>query len=133
MKELQVEALVGNLDAVMDFVSAELETADCGIKAQTQIAIAVEEVFVNIANYAYPAATGQVTIQIEVGEAALIRFSDNGVPYNPLEKSDPDITKSVDEREIGGLGILMVKKIMDAVEYQYRDGRNILTLTRKIN
>ena len=131
MKELQIEAAVENLDAVMDFVSAELEAADCGIKAQTQITIAVEEVFVNIAHYAYPARVGQVQIQIEVKDVALIRFVDTGVPYNPLEKPDPDITQPVEEREIGGLGILMVKKIMDNVEYQYRDGQNILTLTKK--
>lgn len=131
MKELNIEAVKENLDAVLDFVGTELEEKECSMKLQTQICIAVEEIFVNIANYAYQPEVGGAVIRIEVNDEIRIEFEDNGVPYNPLEKLDPDITASAEEREIGGLGIFMVKKIMDAVEYQHIDNKNLL-IVRKV-
>lgn len=132
MKELMVNAVIDNLDIVMDFVNAELETSECSMKLQTQIGIAVEEIFINIANYAYRPEVGEALIRISIGDEIVLEFEDKGVSYNPLEKDDPDITKSVEDREIGGLGIFMVKKIMDAVEYRRFEGKNIFTIKKKM-
>ena len=132
MKELVIEAKTGNLDAVLDFVGAELEAAECPVKLQTQIAIAVEEVFVNIAHYAYNPEVGGAVIRVAVDDEVTIEFEDSGRPYNPLEKDDPDITIGAEEREIGGLGIFMVKKIMDAAEYRNEAGKNILCVRKAI-
>ena len=133
MKELELEALTDNLPQVISFVDEQLEAADCPMKIQMQIDIAVEEIFVNIAHYAYNPEVGTATVRIEVmGEppAVDITFIDNGIPYDPLAKADPDVTLSADERQIGGLGIFMVKKTMDDVKYEYCDGHNILTLKK---
>ena len=132
MKEFLIEAKPENLDAVLDFVSGELEAADCGMKIQTQIAIAVEEIFVNIAHYAYNPETGGAVIRVTAGDEIRIEFEDKGKPYNPLEKADPDITLPAEEREIGGLGIYMVKKSMDSVKYEYKEGKNILSIMKKL-
>ena len=98
--------------------------------------VAVEEIFVNIAHYAYGGNPGEAVIGLDVipnPKSCRIVFRDRGVPYNPLEKTDPDITLSAEEREIGGLGIYMVKQSMDKVEYRYEDGYNILTIEKNID
>ena len=133
MKELTIKALVENVDEVLDFINAELEQADCSMKLQMQIDIAVEELFVNIAHYAYPEGPGDAAIFCDVSGDPLccsITFVDSGIPYDPLAKEDPDITLSAEERDIGGLGIFMVKKSMDEVSYEYVDGQNRLTIRR---
>ena len=130
--ELLIEAKPDNLDAVLDFVNEKLELSDCPMKTQTQIAIAVEEVFVNIAHYAYNPEIGGAIIRVSVADEIVIEFEDKGKPYNPLEKADPDITASVEEREIGGLGIFMVKNIMDSVDYRREGNKNILTIKKKL-
>ena len=130
MKELAIEAKTENLDAVLGFVSEQLEAADCPIKVQTQITIATEEIFVNISHYAYKPEVGGALIRVTVGDEAVIEFEDKGKPYNPLEKDDPDITAGTEEREIGGLGIFMVKKIMDAVEYRRENDKNIMLIKK---
>ncbi|MBQ2257697.1 MAG: ATP-binding protein, partial [Lachnospiraceae bacterium] len=110
MSELTIEAKTENLEKVLAFVDKHLEEKECAIKVQMQIDVAVEELFVNIAQYAYDSDTGMVTIQVEIQEeplAVMITFIDNGVPYNPLAKEDPDITLAAEERQIGGLGIYM--------------------------
>lgn len=134
MKEFTVEAKVENLDKVIAFVNSELETADCPMKIQMQIELAVEEIFVNIAHYAYGEETGSATVTVDVssGDTAVICFSDSGVQYDPLAKEDPDVTLSVDKRSIGGLGIFMTKKSMDHISYEYRDGHNVLTMEKRI-
>jgi len=126
-----VEAKLENLDAVLGFIDAELEKADCPMKAQMQIDIAVEEIFTNIARYAYAPGEGSAVIGIlaEPGRAE-ITFSDTGMPYNPLLREDPDVTLAAEEREIGGLGIFMVKKTMDEMRYEYSTGQNLLTLVK---
>ena len=120
------------LDEVNDFVTQYLEQLDCPFKAVTQILLAVEEIFVNVASYAYDGVDGEVEIRLsaENGKVTLV-FIDGGREYNPLEKPDPDITLSADKRQIGGLGIYMVKKLVDNVSYSYADGKNILTLEKK--
>ena len=132
MRELLIEAKTENLDAVLQFVREQLETVDCPMKAQTQIAIAVEEIFVNIAHYAYTPETGGAEIRVTVGDEVAIEFEDKGKPYNPLARDAPDITSCAEEREIGGLGIFMVKNIMDAVEYRHEDGKNILLIKKAV-
>ena len=133
--ELDIEAVTENLPRVMEFVDSQLEAIDCPAKAQMQIGVAVEEIFVNIANYAYCPDKGNATVRVEVSDdpvCVTITFIDQGVPYDPLAKDDPDVTLSAEDREIGGLGIFMAKQIMDDVAYEYRDGQNILTLKKKL-
>ena len=135
MKELTVEAKIENIEAVTDFVNEQLEALDCPMKAQMQIAIAIDELFGNIAHYAYNPEIGQATVRVEVVEdplSVVITFIDNGVPYDPLAKADPDTTLSAEERDIGGLGIYMVKKSMDDVTYEYKDGKNILKIKKNL-
>ena len=135
MSELTLEAKTENLDKVLSYVDGHLEEQECPMKTQMQIDIAVEELFVNIAHYAYNPEVGPVTIRVEVQKeplAVTITFIDHGVPYDPLAKEDPDITLSAEERQIGGLGIFMVKKSMDDIAYEYKDGQNILYIKKKI-
>lgn len=136
MKELTVEATLENLTTVQTFVERELEENDCPMKAIMQISIAVEEIYVNIVHYAYNPAVGAATVRCEVGGEPVrvtIQFMDSGKPFDPLAQSDTDTTLSAEEREMGGLGILMVKKSMDQVEYAYEHGKNILTICKALN
>ena len=135
MKELTIAAKVENIEAVTNFVNEQLEALDCPMKAQMQIDIAIDELFGNIAHYAYNPEIGKATVRVEVSQdplAVVITFIDNGVPYDPLAKTDPDTTLSAEEREIGGLGIYMVKKSMDEITYDYKDGQNILKIKKCI-
>ena len=134
MKELTLEASIDNLGQVLCFIDEQLETINCPLREQMKIDVAVEEIFVNIASYAYAPDSGNTTVRIEIEKnplAAVITFVDSGVPYDPLEKADPDVSLSLHEREIGGLGIFMVKKSMDSMTYQYEKGQNVLHI-RKI-
>ncbi len=134
-RELDVEALTENLETVQNFVEARLEAVDCPPKALMQIGVAVEEIFVNLANYAYAPETGSATVRVEVSEdpvAVTITFIDHGTPYDPLARTDPDVTLPAGERDIGGLGVFMTKKLMDDVSYEYREGHNILTLKKNL-
>ena len=133
MKQLTVKADVSALDQVLAFADTFLEENNCPMKIQMQIDIAIEELFVNIAHYAYPSGEGEAVIGIEADTEAkcfMITFEDSGIPYDPLKKDDPDITLSADDRPIGGLGIFMVKKSMDDMTYEYKDNKNRLTITK---
>ena len=133
-EELKISADVANLDQVLEFVETRLEAHDASMKSITQISIAVEEIYVNIAHYAYGDSTGDATIQVSFDDRVLvITFIDTGMPYDPLAKPDPDITLSVEEREIGGLGIYMVKKSMDDVIYKRDGDKIVLTLKKSID
>lgn len=135
MKELTIEAKVENLPDVLAFVDEQLEAHNCPMREQMQLDVAVEELFVNIASYAYNPEVGPATILVQTEGnplSVIITFVDHGVPYDPLAKEDPDITLSADERQIGGLGIFMVKKSMDEVVYRYEDGKNILSIKKQI-
>ena len=132
--KLSIDAKTENLDKVLAFAEEQLGKADCPIKAQTQIGVAVEEIFVNIALYAYAPETGRADITFDVNKEkkeAVITFRDKGVAFNPLEKQDPDVTQSAEERQIGGLGIYIVKKTMDEVKYERTDEENVLTIRKK--
>lgn len=136
MKELELEATLENLNTVLGFVDEQLEEMECPMKVQMQIDIAVEEIYVNIAHYSYKPGVGSATIRVEFEEdplSVILTFIDQGIPYDPLAKEDPDVTLSAEERQIGGLGIFMVKKTMDDVSYEYKEGSNILTLKKGLN
>lgn len=133
-KELTVEATVDNLEKVTSFVNEQLENLSCPMKAQMQIDIAIDELFSNIAYYAYQPKTGNATVQIEVVNeplAVVITFIDEGTPYDPLSRENPDTSLSAEERQIGGLGIYMVRKSMDEISYEYREGKNILKIKKQ--
>jgi len=133
--ELDIEAVEENLDEVTAFVDEHLEKVGCPMKSMMQIDLAVEEVFVNIAKYAYAPDKGRAVVRVEVSNDPVqvrITFLDHGKPYDPLAKEDPDVTLSAEDRPVGGLGIFMVKQSMDDVKYEYKDGANILTLTKSL-
>ena len=133
MKEIELEAKIENLAAATDFVCRQLEELNCPPTIQMQIELAVDEIFTNVSMYAYTPGTGNVKISVDTDTPGLVRiiFCDSGVPYDPLQKDDPDVTLSAAERQIGGLGIYLVKKSMDRLEYQFKHGHNILTLTKR--
>lgn len=135
MKVIKLEAAVKNIEVITDLVNEELEKLNCSPKASTQISIAIDELFGNIARYAYTPDIGNAEVRFEVEEdplAVIITFIDNGRPFNPLEQAPPDTTASAEERKIGGLGIYLVKKTMDMVEYEYKDGQNILKIKKNL-
>ena len=135
MKELTIAATVENIEIVTDFVNEQLKALDCPMKFQMQIDIAIDELFGNIAHYAYHPEVGNATVRVEVTEeplAVIVTFIDRGVPYDPLKAEEPDITLSAEERQTGGLGIYMVRKSMDEINYEYRDGKNILSIKKKL-
>ncbi len=133
MKELRVKAEVNKLDNVISFVGEILDDTLCNFKQRFAIEEAVEEIFVNISKYAYYPNIGEALIRAEVIDDFIeITFIDSGIKYNPLEREDPDINLSADERPIGGLGIFMVKNLMDDVKYRYENNQNILILKKKL-
>ena len=135
MKELKLTACDETLYTVLDEIKAHLVECSCPEELMTPILIASEEVYVNIAHYAYGGKPGEAKVEIDITpdpKSVKLVFIDKGIPYDPLKKEDPDITLSADERSIGGLGIFFVKEIMDKVKYEYKDGCNILTIEKKI-
>ena len=135
MNKITLQAKTENLDQIIAFIDEQLEASDCPMKTQMQIDVAVEELFINIAKYAYAPETGNVVVGIGIdndSRTVRITFADSGIPYNPMKREDPDITLPAEEREIGGLGIFMVKKTMDDIQYDYKNGQNILTIIKKI-
>lgn len=135
MKEITLDATIENIWVLTDFVDELLDETDCPMKTKMQIDIAIDELFGNIAHYAYKDGVGKATVRVEILEnpkAVSITFIDSGVPYNPLEKPDPDVTLSAADRKIGGLGIFIVKKNMDDVQYNYCNGQNTLRIIKYV-
>ena len=135
MKTITLEAVIPNLAEVTAFVDAELEAADCPIKAQMQIDVALDELFSNVARYAYSPGTGEITVCCGFDAQTrvfVLSLRDRGVPYNPLEAAEPDTTLPAEERAIGGLGIFLVRKTMDSMDYRREGGENVVTITKKI-
>jgi len=135
LKELTIEAIKSNVTPVIAFLDEQLEAVGCSIKAQMQLDVAVDELFANIADYAYAPGTGSATIRFDFDPAdrvVSVTFIDSGIPYDPLQKPDPDVTLSAEERAIGGLGIFLVKKTMDEMTYRYENNQNIVTIRKKI-
>ena len=132
---LTVQAELDQLPAVLSFVDEHLEEAGCSMKAQIQVDLAIEELYVNIAHYAYRGKKGeaQISVRLDPEERIFeIEFRDSGVPFDPLAKPDPDITLSAEERRIGGLGIFMAKKNLDELSYARENGQNVLTARKKL-
>lgn len=135
MKEVTLQATTENTTKVLEFIDNELEINDCSIKAQSQIDIAVDELFGNIVNYAYTPDVGEATVQVEFKNSnSIIEITmiDSGKPYNPLAKDDPDVSLGLEDRKVGGLGIFMAKKLMDTIEYNYKNNQNILKISKSI-
>ena len=128
--ELIIEAKTENMETVLAFVNERI--SECPVRIQNQIGIAVDEIFSNIARYAYHPETGGATVRVAAGENIVIEFEDSGVAYNPLAEENPDTTLSAEERELGGLGIFMVKNLMDSVEYRRAGSNNILTIRKNL-
>ena len=126
-------ATVDELNNVLLFMDEELEKAGCPLKTQTALDISMEELFVNVASYAYPEGNGTAELEVisdDSERAVILRLSDTGLKFDPLQKQDPDVTLEAEDRRIGGLGIFMVKKMMDDFSYSYEDGKNILTIKK---
>ena len=124
-----------SLPAVLGFVEETLENFGCPVNIQTAVCVAMEEVFVNVAHYAYPDGEGDMSLQVGLDDqsrAITLCMRDRGIPFDPLKKPDPDITLSAEEREIGGLGIFIAKKTMDSLSYSYENGENVLTMMKRI-
>ena len=135
VKEITLEAIPDNVDRAIEFIEEKLDEYGCGIKEKAAIDVAVDEIFSNIAHYAYAPNTGSATVRVNLltdPHAVEITFIDEGVPYDPLAKPDPDIEQPLEDRPIGGMGIFIVKQSMDAVDYEYRDGKNILTIKKNL-
>lgn len=135
MAEKTFKADEALLNDVTDYVEEELEKAGFTYKDILRLKVCIEEVFINIAHYAYENSDGIVDIGIEhdsVNNQVIFTFADSGLQFDPLAKEDPDVTLTAQERQIGGLGIFICKKIMDDIQYNYTDGKNILTMTKKI-
>ena len=135
MNELTLSATIENIEAVTVFVKEQLELMDFSMKAQMQIEIAIDEIFGNIARYAYAPNVGEVTVCVDVQEtprSVVITFIDGGIPYDPLSAAEPDITLCAEKRAVGGLGIFMVKKIMDEIIYRYENGKSILSIRKNL-
>ncbi len=133
MNQLNIAAKTENLEIVNDFLAENL--IGCPMKLLMQTQLAVEEIFVNISHYAYKDKTGEVNVLCELDKEKnlfTIIFEDTGIPFDPLKRDDPDVTATAEERNIGGLGIFLTKKLMDEVHYENKDGKNILTLIKKI-
>ncbi len=135
VKELTLEATTENIAAVTEFVDSLLEEIGCPLRSQTQIDVAIDEIVSNIAFYAYAPGTGEMTVRFETlkdPRRAILTFIDNGMPFDPLEQKDPDVTLALEERTVGGLGIFLVKKTMDHVSYRREDGKNILRIEKVV-
>ncbi len=133
-KKIRVAATKENLETVTAFLDEILDEKDCPLKVRLQIDLALEEMYINIANYAYTPKIGEMELRVafdEAGRELTMVLIDSGIPYDPLAKKDPDVTLSADKRKIGGLGIYLVKKTMDSMMYERRDGRNIVTMKKK--
>ena len=136
IQTLKLQASNDTLYTVLNAIETHLDENGCPDSIKTEILIAAEEIYINIAHYAYGGKAGEAVVQMEViqkPKVYRIVFRDKGVPYNPLEKKDPDISLSAEERDIGGLGIYMVKQSMDKIEYHYEDGSNILILEKRLD
>jgi len=130
-KQISVDAEIKQLNRVLNFITAELKKTDYEPEIQNKIEMASEEIFTNIADYAYAEDGGKVKIAVSIANGIEITFEDNGKPFNPTEHPDPDLEKPIKDREIGGLGLFMVKQVMDEVEYTRENDKNILKIRKK--
>ncbi|MBP5495805.1 MAG: ATP-binding protein [Bacteroidales bacterium] len=119
---------------IIEFLMSSPDIPDDEV-LQFKLRLSIEEAVENVVRYAYDGGIGWLEAGTSLDEDSLvltIELRDAGIPFNPLEKEDPDVTLSVGERKIGGLGIFLCKKMMDSIEYRYEDGNNVLTMTKKV-
>lgn len=131
---LTLKAELNELDKLLSFSETHMALRECPMKIIMQMSICIEEIFVNIAHYAYGGKAGGAVFALSFFDEPrrmVISFQDSGVQYDPLSKADPDITLSAEDRKIGGLGIFMTKKSVDKISYEYEDGKNILTFEKR--
>jgi serine/threonine-protein kinase RsbW len=136
MHKLILTAKIENLNKVFDFLDAQLSSLAYNMKAKLQLELSIEEAYVNISKYAYKSDKGEVEILTTVDEDPLqitVQLVDSGIPYNPLKTEDPDLCTDTEEKELGGLGIFLIKKNVDNIKYKYHNGKNILTLQKKLD
>ena len=135
MSTLTLEAKINNIPVLTDFIDQQLEALDCPMKPQMQIDVAIDEIFTNISSYAYGESGGMATVSVDFDDATrtvTISFEDSGMPFDPLMQEEPDITLPAEQRQIGGLGIFLVKKTMDDMRYQRQGDKNVLTIEKRI-
>lgn len=133
MHKIELKATTAGINRVTDFVNDILTSAGCPTKVMMQVDIVIDEMFSNIVRYAYGDIVGMASVSVELTDeprGVVITFTDTGKPFDPLQQEEPDVTLSAEERRIGGLGIFIVKKTMDDVSYDYKDGKNILTIRK---
>ncbi len=134
MKEICLKATIENMKEVFDFIETELAgTEGCSRADILKIHMMVDELFVNVASYAYGEDEGDVTVGVDIdGDLAIISFTDSGVPYNPLNQAAPNVELATRDRKKGGLGVYMVRNTVDDIQYEYRDGKNIVRIYKKV-
>lgn len=133
IKNIKEKAIMENFQTFMGFVEDSLENLDVGQKTAFSLLTVSEEIIVNIINYAYPDKVGEMEIDLKADEKTIwISFIDEGVAFNPMEKSEVDTNLQAHERDIGGLGIHMIKNMTERVIYDFKDGKNVLTIEKGI-
>lgn len=135
MSKIRVQAKLDNLDKVLGFVNKQLKSVRSDVKEGLQLELSIEEAYVNIVNYAYGSDGGDIEIRSKMDNNPLeitIQFIDSGIPYNPLKNEDPNISLNTEDKELGGLGILLIKNNVDQMEYEYNNGKNIFTIKKKL-
>lgn len=134
-RHIQIPAIVENWNLVHDFLQEFIDEMKIDRKIKSNVLLSSEEIFVNIARYAYPGSQGDVLVDIGFSpqEGIIqVKFRDAGIPFDPTKWGVPDIHQSLEERKIGGLGIFMVRKMMDEMQYFYEDGANNLLIIKKM-
>ncbi len=135
MKSITVPPTKESPNPVTEFVVGELEQHDCPAKVIYQIQVAIEEIMVNIVSYAELTEDDNIEVRCGVYEDPLrveLQFLDGGIPFDPLAAEDADTSPEALMNREGGLGILLVKKMMDDVSYEYKDGKNTLTILKNL-
>lgn len=136
MKTIIVPAIRESLEEVSNIFNEEMLRNQCPMKQRIEFSIALEELFINIVHYAYGASGGDVRVSYEIkikgnAKVLMVELADKGIAYNPLQKEEPDLTLSADERQIGGLGIFMAKKFLSSLIYRRKTEENCLLLTKE--
>ena len=135
MYKWTLDATIENVETITGLIDEKLEEAGASMKAEMQINIVIEEIYSNIAKYGYASGKGDATVTLDILQDPLraeITFINSGEPYDPLAQEDPDIHAALDDRPMGGLGILIIKKTMDDVSYEFKDKQNILTVVKAL-
>ena len=135
--KMRIPATKESMNQILSMVSGDMEKTHCQTKQIYKMEIAIEELFVNIVNYAYPDADGDIEVLYDLSDQGDtvqldLTLMDTGIPYNPLEEKEPDITLGAEERKAGGLGIFLAKKFMDSISYEYKEGYNCLSVSKKV-